>query len=347
MTVAVGTPTADRVCVLEWSFTPPGTQGYTVGPYGTTTDTSTFTRGPFGMLGHSVYTARKGWAVHTHHHGSGQGSAAIATATANTASKTRLQAELKEMRERQQAAGGSGRVMIFWNSGINGPDSGAVWTTAMLATWNNYKSVWASLGYPLGDLCIVATYSHPHNTIALENPVCAAARAAANLVPGNNPDVTVVDLSVVCPYTYLAGYRLGGVPLYQSFGNYPILGAGNTFAHLSGGPSGGGVTVTGTNPVTTATSMTLTGSAAVTQDNYWTGGTLRVGTIGGLADSPAYQDAFITAYNGTTKVATVAWANGLQPTSGAQINYSVVKCSHSDGYGDVSRSIMTSLMSAT
>lgn len=354
-TVAAGTPVADRIGALEWSFTPPSTQGYTVGPYGGDSGGNNFTRGPFGILGHSVYTARKGWAVHTHHHGSGQTSAQISTATANTAAKSRLQAELKEMRERQIAAGGTGRVMIFWNSGINGPDTGAVWTASMLATWNNYKSVWASLGYPLGDLCIVACYTFPFNTVASENPIAAAARSFANLVPGNNPDVTVIDLGVATPYKYLAGYYYGGIPLYQSFGNYPYLAAGNTLAHLSGGPCGSGVTgsvgsalaITGASPTTTSTSITLTGAAAVAQDNYWTGGLLSIGAIGGSFDSPAGQDCWITAYNGTTKVATVAWANGQQPTSGTQINYTLRKASHSDGYGAVSRVILTSLMSAT
>jgi hypothetical protein len=353
MTVDAGTPVADRISALEWSFTPPSTQGYTVGPYGANGVADTFTRGPFALLGHSVYTARKGWAVHTHHHGSGQTSAQISTATANTAAKARLQAELKEMRERQQAAGGSGRVMIFWNSGINGPDTGAVWTASMLATWNNYKSVWASLGYPLGDLCIVACYTFPFDTVANENAIAAAARAAANLVPGNNPDVTVIDLGVATPYKYLAGYYNGGIPLYQSFGNYPYLAAGNTLAHLSGGPCGSGVSgsvgsalaITGASPVTTSTSITLTGAAAVAQDNYWTGGTVSINAIGGNFNSPAGQDCWITAYNGTTKVATVAWSNGQQPTG--QINYTLRKASHSDGYGAVSRVILTSLMSAT
>jgi hypothetical protein len=361
MTVAAGTPVADRISALEWSFTPPSTQGYTVGPYGANGIADTFTRGPFAALGHSVYTARKGWAVHTHHHGSGQTSAQISTATANTAAKARLQAELKEMRERQQAAGGSGRVMIFWNSGINGPDTGAVWTASMLATWNNYKSVWASLGYPLGDLCIVACYTFPFNTVANENAIAAAARATANLVPGNNPDVTVIDLGVATPYKYLAGYYHGGIPLYQAFGNYPYLSAGNTLAHLSGGPCGSGINggvggadsiggalaINSTNPVTTSTSITLTGAAAVAQDNYWTGGTIEIGTIAGVNTPPAQQTCWITAYNGTTKVATVAWSNGQQPTSGAAINYTMRKASHSDGYGAVSRVILTSLMSAT
>jgi hypothetical protein len=259
------------------------------------------------------------------------------------------------MRERQLAAGGTGRVMIFWNSGINGPDTGQVWANSMLATWNNYKSVWASLGYPLNDLCIVACYTFPFNTVASENPIAAAARSFANLVPINNRDVTVIDLGVATPYKYLAGYYNGGIPLYQSFGNYPYLNAGNTLAHLSGGPSGSGITgslnsglaVTGTNPTTTSTSITLTGAAAVTQDNYWTGGTIEIGTIGGNNNSPAQQTCWITAYNGTTKVATVAWSNGQQPTSGAAINYTMRKASHSDGYAAVSRVILTSLMSAT
>lgn len=356
MLVAAGTPVADRLGSFEWSFTPPSTQGYTVGPYGGDAGGNNFTRGPFGLLGHSVYTARRGWAVHTHHHGSGQTSAQISTATANTAARNRLQAELKEMRERQIAAGGTGRVMIFWNSGINGPDTGAVWSASMLATWNNYKSVWASLGYPLGDLCIVATYTFPFNTPALENPIAAAARSFANTVPGNNPDVTVVDLGVATPYKYLSGYYMGGIPLYQSLGNYPYVGAGDTLAHLSGGLCGSGVAgsvgsalaITGTNPATTATSITLTGAAAVNTDNYWVGGTIEIGNIGGNAASPANQTTYITAYNGTTKVATVSgWLNGQQPTNGAQINYTLRKASHSDGYTAVARTILSSLMSAT
>jgi hypothetical protein len=175
------------------------------------------------------------------------------------------------------------------------------------------------------------------------------------LVPGNNPDVTVIVLGVAPPYKYLAGYYYGGIPLYQSFGNYPYLGAGNTLAHLSGGACGSGVSgstgsalsITGASPTTTSTSITLTGAAAVAQDNYWTGGLLSINAIAGSFNSPAGQDCWITAYNGTTKVATVAWANGQQPTSGTQINYTLRKASHSDGYGAVSRVILTSLMSAT
>lgn len=348
MNVAAGTAAADRITKAEWSFVPPSLDGFTVGVYGGDVSGVNFTRGPFAMLGHSLYTNRKGWAVHTHHHGSGRTSAQIATACTDSSSRARLAAELKEMYDRQIAAGGTGRVMLFLNFGVNGPDSGPVWETAVRQIWDYYKSVWASLGLPLNNLCVVATVSHVQGPAGnATETALSAARAHANRVPFNYRDITVVDLSVLAPYNYLAGYSLGGIPFYQAFNGYPSAADNDSVAHLSGGQCEV-LTVTGTTPTTTASSITLTGSAAKAQDNYWTGGFIEIQTINGSANSPAYQTVFITKYNGTTKVATVgSWMNGQQPTSGATINYNIRRASHSDGYAAVSRMILSSLMAAT
>lgn len=348
-TVAAGTAASDRVLKPEWSFNSPSTDGYTVGIFGADANGVNFTRGPFGFLGHSLYTVRKGWAVHTHHHGSGRTSTQIATAVTNAASSTRLAQELKEIRDRQIAAGGSGRVMLFWNSGVNGPEpSGSTWEAAVISTWNHYKSVWQSLGFDVDDLCMVASVTHvsaPGTTAA--EAVLPAVRAHANKVPQRYPDLTVVDLSAVAPFEFLAGYQFGGIPFYQSYNGYPKAGDGDTFVHLSGGPCEY-VSVAPAATVTTASSITFTGAAAKTADNYWTGGLLDITTVNGSANSPAYQSVPILGYNGTTKVATVgSWLNGQQPTNGASIGYNVRRASHSDGYGMISRMILTGLMSAT
>lgn len=66
---------------------------------------------------------------------------------------------LKEIRERQIACGGTGRVMIFINAGVNGNESVTNWETGLNESISAIKEAWAFNGFPSDDIQFVVTAS--------------------------------------------------------------------------------------------------------------------------------------------------------------------------------------------
>lgn len=66
---------------------------------------------------------------------------------------------LKEIRERQIACGGTGRVMIFINAGVNGNESVANWEKGLNESVSAIKEAWAFNGFPVDDIQFVVTAS--------------------------------------------------------------------------------------------------------------------------------------------------------------------------------------------
>ena len=298
-----------------------------------------FTKGPSAFFCQSLYRKEKGWAVQSHAYQSGDDSTRIYNILFNTT--TWLEYQLKEIRERQISAGGTGRVLLFFHSGINGGDTGSTWTDAHNGVWKRYKIAWATLGYPATDLAIISIVGVQKNSedISGNNTDLIAVRAAANAMVIENTDMTVVDIKVLMPYAALI-YGNGNSSYYQRLNGVPNAGEDQT-VHLSGGLIS---SHTGTATTTTLTSITLTGDLAVATDGYWVDSPLDIGTINGSADVPAYQSAFITEYNGTTKVATVNQWTGGQPTNGATSNITIYRKHLSDGYTVISQVILSSLI---
>lgn len=198
----------------EYSFTPVGVN--------TTKFNSSWSgptaTGPCAILNQSIYCKRKGWAVTSHGYISGGNSSTISTIISGIGN-TPLSNQLKEIRERQISAGGTGRVLLFVHSGINGADTGSTWTAAHKSIWNTYKSAWSALGYPATDLAIVSMVGAPRNSADTSNGSASlpAVRTAANDMALQNPDMTVVDVKKLVPYTALSyGIGISNKTYYQN-----------------------------------------------------------------------------------------------------------------------------------
>lgn len=177
--------------------------------------------GPFCALWHSIIEKRKGFSISNLTYRGGAMTSAIADDIENM--NELLTMYLKELRERQIEATGSGRVIVWCNTGVNGPDTGSSWTTAAARIRDRFVAKWVTtLGYPASDLAFIFSVTHPQSAGATETTL-AATRLAANEWAGTSSNnVMVVDISRLFTYTQLSNRRL-----YQSTAN-----AENT-AHLS------------------------------------------------------------------------------------------------------------------
>ncbi len=227
---------------------------------GYNTGTTYEVTGPFAAFYHSVIrTSYKGFCVSCLNYFGGATTAFLAGTL--QAMPKYLEAYLKELRERQIAAGGSGRVVWWHNSGINGSETGTTWTTNAAAIRDAVYNVWVTtLGYPARDLSFVMSVTHPVVTGdpgagtwgANRAAVAQAASewAAANVNDGKN--VTVVDIASV-----LTAQQIKDRNLYQNLSNTLYA------AHLRNGPT------IQTSP--TYSPATFTGLAdAVAPDNGYT-----------------------------------------------------------------------------
>ena len=162
------------------------------------------TTGPAGALLDSIYKVAKGISVHNLHYGSGQTSTVIATAVNGcNASKTFLENYFKQIVDRQILAGGTGRVIVQINCGVNdsGSPGSSTITNAFTAMINTLKTAWAAAGYTSKNLGFLCSVSHPLNTDygdeGVRESTLAAYRTAANTWASSVENVTVVDLSQV------------------------------------------------------------------------------------------------------------------------------------------------------
>jgi uncharacterized phiE125 gp8 family phage protein len=108
---------------------------------------------------------------------------------------------LREARSRQVAAGGSGRVIVWFHAGANA-DTGVPesWVTAYASMVSIAKSAWATLGYPAQDLGFVAMPSHVVDSLDSLDEI----RAHVNSVYADDVDTMVVDLGVIAPYSTMS-----------------------------------------------------------------------------------------------------------------------------------------------
>jgi hypothetical protein len=124
---------------------------------GTTAD---YIVGPAAFFWHSLmFQNRKGYSVTNLSYYSGRTTAQLATDMASNT--TLINATLRELRERQIVAGGSGRVLVLTNSGINDGATGAAYTTNLDSLISVFTTAWAGLGYPATDLAFLITSTHP------------------------------------------------------------------------------------------------------------------------------------------------------------------------------------------
>jgi len=236
--VNTNTRNANSVATTEYSFTPSGAAQIEAACFGGgTVAGSRGAVGPVAIHGHSIYCQRKGWSVHSHGYMSGADSTTIDSVMSGIGSSA-LQVHLQELRARQIAATGSGRVLLMMHSGINGADTTSTWQTAHLDVWNTYKTAWAALGYPAADLAWVSFVSHVPNSTDTSNSGStgnlATIRTAANTMPTTYTDMTVVDVKKLLTYTQNITGVGNGRAYYQRYNNLPNAGSDITI-HLSGG----------------------------------------------------------------------------------------------------------------
>lgn len=210
-------------------------------------------KGPLAVHSVSMYRKVKGWSVHSHSYLGGFSSDAIATVIGNNLDRIKLL--LQEIRERQILAGGSGRVVVMYQFGVNAtttsqPETPTKWVQAAKDIWATYKLAWKNLGYPESDLATVGWVSHQidaqDNSSLGTGGNLAAVRTAANQMAIDNPDMTVVDIKRLFNYNQLLmgtgeigatgvpALSTVGKPYYQRISNWPNAGS-NFYQHLSGG----------------------------------------------------------------------------------------------------------------
>lgn len=213
--------------------------------------------GPCAIHSHSIYCRRKGWSVTSHGYMSGASSATIESVISGIGS-TLLKTHLQELRERQIAAGGSGRVLLFTHSGINGNETSEAWTSCHKNIWSTYKAAWSELGYPAGDIAIVSFVTLPKDSTDNSNSGTGgnliSVRAAANTMAAEQTDMTVVDVKKLLPFAALVYGTGWGTSYYQRYSNLPDAGSDIT-VHLSGG--GTGANVSTSDGYTVASSLIL------------------------------------------------------------------------------------------
>jgi hypothetical protein len=147
--------------------------------------------GPCGFLLESVYKNIKGFAVTSLGYYGGGWSGPIKDGLINCGDT--LTTYLREMRQRQIDAGGSGRVLVFWHSGANDGTGISDWHNNASAGMQAIRNKWKQLNYPEHDLCFVAMVSHPK-----ANPDdMATGRALSKNLTSQSPtnDVTVLDFT--------------------------------------------------------------------------------------------------------------------------------------------------------
>ena len=183
--------------------------------------------GAAGAIFDCLYKAAKGVAVNNLHYGSGETISTISSVVsgANAGGKTFLENYFKQIVARQQAAGGSGRVMVWINGGING-DTVSGWQTGMTSMIQAIQQAWANALQPPENLAFAVSASHPLDTDygGTTEATLRSIRSAAKTWVRTMQNTVLVDL----PSYYTAaqmttnGYYAG-----------PGSGVPNSEAHLS------------------------------------------------------------------------------------------------------------------
>ena len=181
--------------------------------------------GPVAIQWQSIYRRCKGWSVTSHAYMSGSTQLQIATAVTSSG-RPYVESVLREHRERQRAAGGRGRLLLWIHGGINGTTTPAEWSHSTERVISMYRSVWQDLGFPADDLAAIAFVGVQSNAADLSNggTPLAPVRTFARELGYRIPELAVIHMPSIISYAELARPP----SLYQGFPD-------NT-AHLSGGP---------------------------------------------------------------------------------------------------------------
>jgi hypothetical protein len=185
--------------------------------------------GPVAAIYDCVYKVAKGVAVNNMHYGSGQTTTTIANVItgANGSDRNFLETYFGQIVKRQTDAGGTGRVIIWINGGINGGgDTGTTWQTNMGNMITTLQNAWNNAGYTSDKLAFVCSVSHPLDTDygGTTEANLAGSRIAADAWASSSPNTTVINLS-----------RIFTAAQMTSLGYYAGAGSSgsNSEAHMS------------------------------------------------------------------------------------------------------------------
>lgn len=166
------------------------------------------TTGPVGVLYRSMYRTdgAPGFAVNVLQNWAGGNTGEIASSLDAEAGcgQATLRVYLRELADRQRAAGGEARVLVFVNMGVNNrPEAPAdAHTPADAATViGNIDRAWQSLGESTERLAFIVTASHDA-AIDHYDPRATSAALRANLAGDRR--IAVVDLDGLAPRAHLA-----------------------------------------------------------------------------------------------------------------------------------------------
>jgi hypothetical protein len=177
------------------------------------------TTGPFACLWHSIVKREAlGYAINPLIYDGGKTTEQIADRLEGMGGL--LDAYLDELHARQVACGGSGRVLFFMNTGINGPDTPSSWTLNMDRMVARLRTRWQALGHDVNSLAFVLSVTHPTTAIPAWNAAREAVASGATDFARQQADrgVTVVDINALCPADRLLAGTTPAGSLYDSAG---------------------------------------------------------------------------------------------------------------------------------
>ena len=200
--------------------------------------------GPFACLWQSFIALKKGYSVTNLTTSDGRSTTQIADRVEGMDKV--LDALLKELRERQVAATGSGRLVVFVNSGVNGAETAGTWTAATERIRNRIAARWISTGGDAAKLAFVFTVTHqlaPTYTqtgyfwIAIRATVSPAANTWATTNANDGYGSCVVDTSVSFDYFKLTNGSSPNGTMYSAIASDQIH-LNSSFSSRSNGYDG-------------------------------------------------------------------------------------------------------------
>jgi hypothetical protein len=171
--------------------------------------------GPVGILLRSLYRTDRvpGFAINVLQNFSGGTSSQIAASIADDSGcgLATLKTYLQELRSRQIAAGGRGRVLVFINMGINNASVTTESSPEALCASDASRMItqldraWRALGYPETDLGFLVTASHDGGIAGFRADV--ASECLRRAMAGNRR-VSIVSVDALTPGAFLASQRM-------------------------------------------------------------------------------------------------------------------------------------------
>jgi hypothetical protein len=200
-----------QVAVCEARYPADAQRGQLFGTYAVDDGSA----GPVGILLRSLYRTDRvpGFAISVLQNFAGGTSSQIAASIADESGcgLATLKTYLQELRSRQIAAGGRGRVLVFMNMGINNasitsePFPEALCASDASRMITQLDRAWGDLGFPETDLGFLVTASHDGGIARYSADI--AGELLRRTLAGNNR-VSIVNVDALAPLEFLSSQLL-------------------------------------------------------------------------------------------------------------------------------------------